>query len=303
MVFVPTSGGYYRLFFDTSYTTTVAFFQLLINVAFAALAGAIVANLSKRAFYVIGACIVVVGAGLGVFALWVSAVERARSDEIYADRLLQLKEQQYGQMDRVDVAKAHLHSAAHNWRLALRFREAKRAEQRADEVAKISAADGWRINQGATPEEQWKKAPVVSPEAGPFADLIQPILCQNMSMFAVEQSFGKPDSVVKEPGSINATEERPTVIKWFYSRYPVTDSGEHYGQPGYINFIPERFTRFSKDPKEADNIARQYGEQADSFRTYSYQGSFPSHPKQWDELGGGLGGIPLNTRQATSRNP
>jgi hypothetical protein len=150
--------------------------------------------------------------------------------------------------------------------------------------------------------EKAEKASVVKPNSPRWEDS-QPILYQNMTMFTVEQSFGKPDSVVKEPGSINATEESPTVIKWFYRRYPVTDSGEHYGQPGYINFIPERFTRFGKAPKEADNIARQYGEQADSFRTYSYQGSFPSDPKQWDGLGGGLGGIPLKTRQTTSRNP
>ena len=49
MFFVPTSRGDYRLFFVTSDTTRVAFLQLLINVAFAGLAGAIVGNLSKRA--------------------------------------------------------------------------------------------------------------------------------------------------------------------------------------------------------------------------------------------------------------
>jgi hypothetical protein len=95
------------------------------NVAFAALAGAIVANLSKRALYVIGACIALVAIGFGVFVLVVSAIERARSDEIYAERLLQLKEQKYAQMDRVDVAMAHLRSADYNWRLALRFDKSK----------------------------------------------------------------------------------------------------------------------------------------------------------------------------------
>jgi hypothetical protein len=69
MLFVPEptrSGGGYRPFFAGS---DIAFFQLLVNVAFAALAGAIVANLSKRALYVIGACIAIVAVGVGVFAL------------------------------------------------------------------------------------------------------------------------------------------------------------------------------------------------------------------------------------------
>jgi hypothetical protein len=71
MVFVPMPtrhGGGYRLIFDLS-DTNIAFVQLLVNVAFAALAGAIVANLSKRVLYVIGACIAVVAVGVGVFAM------------------------------------------------------------------------------------------------------------------------------------------------------------------------------------------------------------------------------------------
>ena len=40
-----------------------------------------------------------------------------------------------GQRDRVKEAEDNLRSAAHNWRRALRFDAAKRAEQRAQEVA------------------------------------------------------------------------------------------------------------------------------------------------------------------------
>src|SRR2546429_7520293 len=56
MVFVPMPtrhGGGYRLILDTS-DTSIAFLQFLVKVVFAALAGTIVANLSKRALYVIG---------------------------------------------------------------------------------------------------------------------------------------------------------------------------------------------------------------------------------------------------------
>jgi len=101
MVFVrmPTRhGGGYRLILDTS-DTSIAFLQLLVNVVFAALAGTIVANLSKRALYVIGGCIAVYAAGLGVFTLK-QAIEyapgRARSDEQYADEILQLQKKQHG---------------------------------------------------------------------------------------------------------------------------------------------------------------------------------------------------------------
>jgi hypothetical protein len=77
MVFVPNSDGYYRLIFDTSEGTSIALVQLLVNVGFAALAGAIVANLSKHALYVIGPCIVLVAVGLGVFVA-VFALKQAR---------------------------------------------------------------------------------------------------------------------------------------------------------------------------------------------------------------------------------
>src|SRR4030095_329715 len=50
MVFVPTPKHGYRLIFDRS-DMSIAFFQLLVNVAFAALVGALVTNLSRRAWH------------------------------------------------------------------------------------------------------------------------------------------------------------------------------------------------------------------------------------------------------------
>lgn len=103
MIFVPMPmdrgrGGGYRLIFDKS-NTGVAFFQLLVNVTFAALLGAITANLSKRtlrvitpskrALRVIATCVAVALIGLGVFAL-VHSAERAKADEENAEFVLRL---------------------------------------------------------------------------------------------------------------------------------------------------------------------------------------------------------------------
>jgi hypothetical protein len=139
------------------------------------------------------------------------------------------------------------------------------------------------------------------PTRTPTWEDTEPLLGENMTMFAVEHSFGKPDSTAKEPGSINGNEETPTVIKWFYKRYPMINSGVLYGQPGYIIFIPERFTQFCRDPKQADSLARKYGEGADSFRTVSYQGSFPTNRQHWE--GGSLGFIPIKTVHPTTTTP
>lgn len=160
-----TGGGSgYRLFFVAD---DIAVTQLLVNVAFAALAGAILTNLSKRTLYrvlyVIGACIAVVAVGVGVFALKRSmenASKRAGQDESFADDLL--KKPDYSKFDRVKMAEDHLHAAAKNWRLALRFDKAKRVEKRADEVAKMSAGERERINQGATAQESGEKKSEIS---------------------------------------------------------------------------------------------------------------------------------------------
>ena len=81
-------------------------------------------------------------------------------------------------MDRVEMAAAHLHAAAYNWRCALRFDEAKRAEQRAQEVAKMSAAERQRINQGAEvppyDSKGWTQESTRTTEAGPWLNYDPP---------------------------------------------------------------------------------------------------------------------------------
>jgi hypothetical protein len=162
MVFVPTPGGYYRLFFDTSDTTRVAFLQLLINVAFAALAGAIVANLSKRAkraLYVIGACIAIIAL---VSFVGLKIVERSRGnaqdEERYAEGSFRPP---YG-VNEVAQAKEHFRNAAKNRRIALQFKKAELAEAKANgaaekmEAARKQAVEEMEVTRRREAEEKEK---------------------------------------------------------------------------------------------------------------------------------------------------
>jgi hypothetical protein len=88
MVFVPTPmdhgrGGGYRFIFDQT-DTGVAFFQLLVNVAFAAGLGAITAQLSKRILYVVGIGVVVAGASVGMAVHFFAERARHRQEAIWA---------------------------------------------------------------------------------------------------------------------------------------------------------------------------------------------------------------------------
>jgi hypothetical protein len=110
MVFVPSPRSGYRLIFDTS-DTSVAFFQLLLNVTFAAVAGAIVANLSRRA--VLGtvrivAIIVLVLVGWAGFSVFRGQMEaKAESEEQAAES--QIKNGDF------EAAKEHLLNASKYW--------------------------------------------------------------------------------------------------------------------------------------------------------------------------------------------
>lgn len=126
---VETSRSYLPIFWLED-NTEINVAQLLLNVAFAALAGAIVANMSKRALYAMGIGIVVVAAGVVVIAFlnaWQqerqSAIQRAQSDEAYAAQL--------HWKNRVDAAKAQLLNAADNWRIAHRPNEERRVREKA----------------------------------------------------------------------------------------------------------------------------------------------------------------------------
>lgn len=118
-----------------------------------------------------------------------------------------------------------------------------------------------------------------------FHHHVPAVLRPNMTMSEVELSFGKPDRIDVVDGLIDDKYEYPQEILWVYSHYKITDSGESYGKPGHIRFIPMRFTHQNWGPD--DDTARRYGEQADAFRTCSFSGSFPIRKKDWanDDFG------------------
>jgi hypothetical protein len=132
MIYVPTPHRGYRLIFSSD-DTSLAFFQLLVNVVFAALLGAILATIIPKLPWWAWRWIT----GIAVIALlciggvaWrnftAAAADRARFDEEFADSQLAYH--------YPDAAKFTLRSAARNWRLALRFDEATRVENRIKDI-------------------------------------------------------------------------------------------------------------------------------------------------------------------------
>lgn len=118
---------------------------------------------------------------------------------------------------------------------------------------------------------------------------------EGMTMQEVEQLFGKPDKVENKKGGFDKHGESPPRIIWYYKKFKITKSGQNYGKPGYLNFIPERFTTFINEIRERDNIAWKHGvEQSNSFRTVSFKGSFPFKKENWSS-GGPFGFVPIKT--------
>lgn len=125
-----------------------------------------------------------------------------------------------------------------------------------------------------------------------FSGCVSHQLKSNMTMAKVEVILGKPDKIETIHGRIEGNDEHPTVIRWYYSKYTVKKSGKNYGNMGHINFVPIRFTEHDPDKIKSHQIAREYGEQSDSYRTFSYSGSFPTKTEYWHSLGP-LDGIPI----------
>ena len=120
----------------------------------------------------------------------------------------------------------------------------------------------------------------------------------NMTMLEVEEVIGKPDRIETLPGKIDGKFEEPTVIRWYYSKFPVQKSGTDYGSPGHINFVPLRFTENDPDPVASDKFAQEYGvEQSGVYRTFSYKGSFPTKKEYWTSLAS-LDAIPVKDLSA-----
>ena len=155
MIYVPTPRQRgihpgYRFIFSAQ-DTSVAFSQLLLNVAFAALLGAIltviVSKIPKRVFYVIVPCMIAVALAAVVFGFCHAAAIRAQSDEENAEQLLVF----YPTDSQWMLTK--FRNAALNWRLALHFDEARRVENRIKELQQR--------------REDWRSDPIVQPAMQP----------------------------------------------------------------------------------------------------------------------------------------
>jgi hypothetical protein len=173
MIYVPTPAqrfvhpGYRFIF--SSEDTSIAFFQLLLNVVFAGLLGAILATIMPKIVTGVRRLPKWVWRGIGGIALiglfsvgalaWWKFTEAAQRDERYANELLRGRHDVFDQA----VAEFHFRNAARNWRLALRFDEATRVENRIKGLQQ-------RPGQGFTWADEAPQAPG---QPGPWEDFQQ----------------------------------------------------------------------------------------------------------------------------------
>jgi hypothetical protein len=199
MAYVPTPRHGYRFIFSQE-DTSIAFFQLVLNVGFAALLGAILATIltklatilakmSKRALYVTAGCIAVVLLGVGVFAFCQAAAIRAQSDEKNAEELILWP----GASQTMHIK---FRNAATNWRLALRFDEATRVENRIKELQQRPAQD-------------WQNDPVVDLSGLPDQAPAQAPQASGHSALRPSPSPNIFDQAAKDLGFVPDTARRP----------------------------------------------------------------------------------------------
>jgi hypothetical protein len=103
-------GGGYRFIFDNS-NTSVAFFQLLANVAVAALLGAIIANLSRRAVWWTARILVIMAIALAAWAGFLAFQEQMRTGAEKEGVIARFKIQN----GDFNAAKEHLLKASDYW--------------------------------------------------------------------------------------------------------------------------------------------------------------------------------------------
>ena len=165
MVYVPKAHYGYRLIFSQE-DTSVALFQLMLNVGFAALLGAILATIAQklpqrmRRRIAVGAVIAIVS--LSAFVWVTSAIRRARHDEesaryflyslsVDAEEKSREPADQYSlhsdprtarlreAADYCDTAATYFGNAAKNYRLIFLSAAADRAEQEATKADQRAA--------------------------------------------------------------------------------------------------------------------------------------------------------------------
>jgi hypothetical protein len=191
MIYVPTPRYGYRFIFSQR-DNSIAFFQLLVNVVFAALLGAILATIIPKIVTGVRKLPRWVLRGLTgtVFIIAVitimfvcayqadQAAQRARSDEEYAERLVKAWEWRRRRPGQPEAAYDYFRNAALNLRLALRFDEATRVENRIKELQKRAAQD-WQsdpvVDLSGLPDQGPAQAPEASgaraPRPSPSPDI------------------------------------------------------------------------------------------------------------------------------------
>jgi hypothetical protein len=224
MVYVPTPAqrfvhpGYRFIF--SSEDTSIAFFQLLLNVGFAALLGAILAtivpNISRRTLFLTAGWIAVVALAVGVFAFLQAAAIRAQSDEENAEELMKMR-----WPGASETMYAKFRNAAINWRLALRFDQARRVENRINELQQ-------HTGQGSS--------------GGMFDDLIPQAHGQSVST-----PLPSPDQAAKDLGFVpDAPTQAPH--NWL-NKYPIDQPPQAPAQAPQASSIPRARPVRSPSPR------------------------------------------------------
>jgi hypothetical protein len=172
LTYVPRQRYGYSFIYSPGNIST-AFFQLLVNVVFAALLGAILATvipkivtgvrrLPKWVWRGIGGIALIALFSVGAVAWW-NFTEAAQRDERYANKLFRERHDVFDQA----VAEFYFRNAARNWRLALRFDEATRVENRIKELQQ-------QAEFGFVPDRPGQRAPTPLPSPDIF-DQISPL--------------------------------------------------------------------------------------------------------------------------------
>jgi hypothetical protein len=217
MIYVPTprernvhSVGYRFIF--SGEDTSIAFFQLLVNVVFAALLGAIMATIvqstSKRAWkrmLWIALPVMAVCGLIGGFGIWTTEWQKAAlSDERYADQLLR---RQHDVFDQAEM-ETYFRKAAHNWRVALRFGEATRVENRIKELQRHPAQD-WQNDPVVDLSGLLDQAPAQTPLPQTSPDASGSDFAKHAAKLREQSLLDLNPQVFAPRGSRPATEQFP----------------------------------------------------------------------------------------------
>lgn len=180
MVVVPCRRGGYFPIIETD--TEINISHLVLNVTFAALAGALVANMSKRVGLWTGGSVAFLAAAGFTYHAWekeaFEACYRAERDERYADKLISdagrwqtsagYPAQEVARQVAAfrALAKEKRLLAADNWNIALDFVKEKRARALAGYVS-TDPNFGLEEPNAEPPSDSWQRFPRAQPVISP----------------------------------------------------------------------------------------------------------------------------------------